>query len=139
MILIADDNEDDAIAVVQTLKAAGVKKRLTLVEDGKDVIAYLRGDKTYADRAKYPVPTVLLLDLKMPRLGGFEVLEWFRHAMPTRDILIVILSGNQNPEILNRGYALGARSFVRKPCRTVDIQNLVRAYSSYWQPTPRPI
>lgn len=133
MILIADDNENDAIAIVETLKAAGVKNPLTLVFDGKEVIAYLKGDEHYGDRTKYPIPTVLLLDLKMPMLGGFDVLEWLRLPGPGRDILIVVLSGYAEIGDIRRGYELGARSFLPKPCRVEDIHNLVRAYSTYWQ------
>lgn len=133
MILIADDNENDVIAIVQTLKAAGVKNPLGLVGDGGEVIAYLKGEKQYADRTKYPLPTVLLLDLKMPRTGGFQVLEWLRLALPLRDILIVILSGYGELQDVRRGYELGARSFLQKPCRLDDIKNLVQAYSIYWE------
>jgi len=133
MILIADDNEDDAIAIVETLKAAGIRNELRLVDDGKEVIAYLKGNKHYADRAKHPLPTVLLLDLKMRQVSGFSVLEWFRLAMPTKDILIVILSGHGDVRDIKRGYELGARSFLSKPCRADDIRNLVRAYSTYWE------
>jgi len=133
MILIADDNENDAMVIVETLKAAGVKNPITLVGDGRDVIAYFKGNKQYADRAQHPLPIVLLLDLKMPQVGGFEVLEWFKLAMPTSDILIVILSGYNELKNIRRGYELGARSFLPKPCRLEDIQNLIRAYSAYWE------
>src|SRR6185437_9376994 len=104
-----------------------------LVFDGREVIAYLKGEEHYADRKKYPIPDVLLLDLKMPQVGGFEVLEWFKLAMPTKDILIVILSGYSELGDIKRGYRLGARSFLPKPCRLEDIQNLVKAYSTYCQ------
>jgi len=133
MILIADDNENDSILIVETLKAAGVKNQIMLVVDGKDVIAYLKGEQQYADRATYPQPSILLLDLRMPKIGGFEVLEWLKFAIPTRDILIVIFSGYAELSDIRRGYELGARSFLPKPCRVEDIQNLVRAYSTYWQ------
>ncbi len=138
MILIADDDENDAVAVVGTLKTAGVKNPVMLVGDGKDVITYLRGEKHYADRIKHPLPTILLLDLKMPKVGGFEVLEWLSHAMPTRDMLVVILGGYAEPESIKRACALGARSFVPKPCRVEDIKDLIRAYSTYWQWTASP-
>ena len=133
MILIADDNENDATVIVETLKALGVKNPITLVGDGREVIAYLKGNSQYSDRSTYPLPSVLLLDLKMPQIGGFEVLEWLKLAMPTRDFLIVILSGYNELKNIRRGYELGARSFLPKPCRMEDIQNLIRAYPTYWQ------
>jgi len=132
MILIADDNENDAIAIVATLKAAGIRNQLRLVGDGKEVIDYLKGKNEYADRSQHPLPSVLLLDLKMPLVGGFDVLEWLRIAMPAKDILIIILSGYGELKDIQRGYELGARSFLVKPCRSEDIRNLVRAYSTYW-------
>jgi len=133
MILIADDNEDDAVAIVETLKSAGIRNQLRLVGDGREVIAYLKGHEHYGDRKKHPLPSVLLLDLKMPRLGGFEVLEWLRFSMPAKDILIIILSGHGELGDIKRGYELGARSFLIKPCHAEDIRNLVRAYSTYWE------
>jgi len=133
MILIADDDQNDALILVETLKAAGVKNELRWAVDGEDVIAYFNGEKEFADRAKHPLPTILLLDLKMPQVGGFEVLEWLRHAKPTNDVLIIILSGHGALGDIKKGYDLGARSFLVKPCRLDDIQDLVRAYSPYWQ------
>jgi len=133
MILIAEDDENDAITIAETLKAAGVKDQLRWAANGTEVIAYLKGELHYADRTRHPLPAVLLLDLRMPRIGGFEVLEWIKRAMPTRDILIVILSGLSGLEDVRRGYELGARSFLSKPAGLHDINNLVRSYSTYWQ------
>lgn len=133
MILIADDNENDALVLLDLLKSAGVKNPITMVGDGREVISYFKGADPFSDRANYPIPNVLLLDLKMPKIGGFDVLEWLKLAMPTKDILIVILSGYAELENIKRGYELGARSFLPKPCRREDIQNLIRAYSTYWQ------
>ncbi|HXS68697.1 MAG TPA: response regulator [Candidatus Polarisedimenticolia bacterium] len=132
-ILIADDDENDALALRKALSQAGVKNPVAIVGDGKQVIAYYKGAEAYADRAKYPIPGILLLDLKMPQLGGLEVLEWLHATQQTKDILIVILSGYSELENIRRGYALGARSFLPKPCHADDIQGLIRAYPNYWE------
>ncbi|HXT11722.1 MAG TPA: response regulator [Candidatus Angelobacter sp.] len=133
MILIADDNENDTLVIVKMLRAAGVKSRIITVGDGRDVIAYFQGKNEYADREKYPLPSVLLLDLKMAQIGGFGVLEWLNGTGLAKDVLSIILSGFGELENIRRGYQLGARSFLTKPCRLDEIQNLIRTYSSYWQ------
>jgi len=132
-ILIADDNENDAFAINATLKRAGINNSLMMVSDGSDVIAYFKGDKGYGDRTKFPRPSVLLLDLKMPRIGGFAVLEWLREKKELENLLVIVLTGHGELENLKRAYELGARSFLVKPCSVEDVGNLVRAYSMYWE------
>lgn len=131
-ILIADDEIDDLIATSETIKKAGVKNLLMTVNDGDEVIAYLKGEKGYGDRNKFPLPGVLLLDLKMRRIGGFEVMQWLFDRRQMRDILVILLTGHGELENVRRAYQLGARSFLAKPCDIEDIKNLVRTYSKYW-------
>lgn len=102
------------------------------VNDGDEVIAYLKGEKGYGDRNKFPLPGVLLLDLKMRRIGGFEVMQWLFDRRQMRDILVILLTGHGELENVRRAYQLGARSFLAKPCDIEDIKNLVRTYSKYW-------
>jgi CheY-like chemotaxis protein len=130
-ILIADDDENDLIALRQTLKKAGAKNPVITVDDGEKVIAYLKGEGKFETRQKYPIPAVLFLDLKMRRKDGFGVMEWMRDTK-FRDILIVALSGHGELESVRRAYQLGARSFLIKPCEVADVVNLMAAYSTYW-------
>jgi len=132
-ILIAEDDEDDALLISSTLKKAGVHNPLVALHDGTEVIAYLKGDKQYADREKFPFPSVLLLDLKMPRISGLQVLQWLAERKQAREILIVVLTGHNDLGNLRTAYQTGARSFLTKPCRVADIQSLVRSYSTYWE------
>jgi len=132
MILIADDNENDAMELAECIRKAGAKNPLTVVSDGKEVIAYFRGEEKYADRTEYPLPSILLLDIKMPGLDGFEVMERLSSKKYAEGVLIVVLTGYELANI-RRGYELGARSFLPKPCRVDDIQNLMRTYSTYWE------
>jgi CheY-like chemotaxis protein len=138
-VLIADDDEDDAVALSATLKKAGVKNPLFAVNDGAEVIAYLKGDRRYSDREKFPLPAVLLLDLKMPRIGGLQVLQWLAERQQVREILIIVLTGHNDMGNLRTAYQTGARSFLTKPCRLVDVQNLIRSYSTYWESDVPPI
>jgi len=132
-ILIADDEIDDLIATSSALKRAGIKSSLMTVDDGTEVIAYIKGEREYADRRKFPLPRVLLLDLKMRRIGGFEVMQWLRDRRQVREILVVVLTGHGDLENVLRAYQSGARSFLRKPCAVKDVKNLMRAYSTYWE------
>jgi CheY-like chemotaxis protein len=133
LILIAEDTEDDAVVVRQCLKDAGVKNPVVTVDDGEKVIAYLKGENEYADRKKFPIPSILLLDLKMRKVGGFQVMEWLgKHPKKFKNILIVVLSGHQELENVRLAYQLGARSFLTKPCQVEDVKNLIRAYSTCW-------
>lgn len=134
LILIGEDDDDDAFAISRTLTKAGIKNSSIRANDGADVIAYLKGDGQCADRKEFPIPSVLLLDLKMRRIGGIAVMEWLNDQREfRRDPLVVVLSGFYNKEHLQRACALGARAFLIKPCTTHDIMSLVRAYPSHWE------
>ena len=137
VILIADDNDIDAFAISKTLTKAGIKNSSKRVSDGAEVIAYFKGDGQYADRKKFPLPSVLLLDLDMPRIGGFAVLEWLNDRRAAQNgMLVVIVSGSYNDENLRRAFLLGVRSFFIKPCTVNDIWTLAQAYPSFLQMDP---
>lgn len=137
LILIADDDENDAFAISKTLTKAGIKNSLKRVSHGAEVIAYFKGDGQYVDRKKFPLPGILLLDLKMPKIGGFAVLEWLNDQRLARNgTLVVLLSGYYNDENLRRACSLGVRSFLIKPCTMKDIWTLAQAYPSFWQTDP---
>ena len=131
-ILLAEDLEDDAGIIQYIFKKAGVSNPVMVVPDGAEAIAYLGGDNHYADRAKFPLPVVLLLDLKMPKRSGFEVLEWCKTRPDLKDLLVIVLSGHHDLGAVNRAYALGAHSFLVKPCNVEDIRNLTKTFKGYW-------
>jgi len=120
------------MAIRATLRDAGVALPLKFVTDGSSAIAYLNGSGEYRDREKFPLPSVLLLDLKMPRLDGFQVMEWLKTQKRFNDLLIVVVSGNGDLSNIPKAYSLGARSFLMKPIRVADIQNLMRSHSTHW-------
>jgi CheY-like chemotaxis protein len=135
-ILIADDFEDDAELLRRTLERAGVKNPVFMVKDGEEAIAFLNGNGQYADRDKFPLPGVVLLDLKMPKANGFQVLDWMRFQPQHSDVLKIVLSGHHELKEVNEAYRLGARSFFLKPCNVQDVQNLMRAFPSHWKSEP---
>jgi CheY-like chemotaxis protein len=136
-ILLAEDVEDDALILKRVLKKAGVMNPVIVVRHGEEVIRYLQGDGSYSLRAKYPLPGVLLLDLKMPRRDGFEVLEWCRAQPHLKPMLIVVLTGLQEVGTMQRAYAMGADSFLVKPCNVEDMTNLTNTFVGYWDVLPQ--
>ena len=131
-ILLIEDSEDDAIITQATLKKAGVLNPVKVVANGAKAIAYLKGEGDYADRTRYPLPSLMLLDLKLPKKAGFEVLEWWKSQPQLKKILVVVLSGYSDLHSVNRAYALGAHSFLIKPCKVEDIMNLRQAFTGSW-------
>src|SRR5947208_11973317 len=114
-ILVAEDDADDAFFLQRAFKKLGIPTSLKFVHDGQEAIDYLHGDAQFADRLRYPLPDLLLLDLKMPRLTGFEVLGWVRKQHNLRRLPVVIFSSSGELTDINRAYDLGANSYLIKP------------------------
>ena len=130
-ILVAEDNPDDFFLLKQAARKATVTSSLHAVCDGYEALAYLNGDGPYSDRIAYPWPDLLLLDLNMPRVNGFEVLEWLR-KQPSRGRLIVyVLTSSCRIEDVRRAYDLGANSYVMKPARLDDLIAFVTALHTW--------
>jgi CheY-like chemotaxis protein len=132
-ILLVEDSPDDELFFKIALRKAGVENPVRSVRDGRQAIAYLCGNPPFGDRQSHPLPEIIFLDLKLPCLDGFGVLEWLRlQPELTRRILIVILSQIADAAVLQRAYALGANSFLIKPCMDEELRNLVNHYDGYW-------
>ena len=112
-MLLADDSADDRLLIARALKGLGTVKLVVSLEDGQEVIAYLDGRGSYGDREKYPLPDLLLLDLKMPRVSGFEVLEWINGQAGAKP-MVVVLSSSEVPDDIKRTRALGANLYLVK-------------------------
>jgi CheY-like chemotaxis protein len=110
MILIVEDDPNDVLLLQRAFQKAGLKNNLRLVRDGSQAIAYLSGHGIYSDRAKYPLPFLVLLDLKMPGTDGFEVLQWARAEPDLKRLLIVVLTSSNLQTDVDRAYELGANS-----------------------------
>jgi len=116
------------------LTHASVPVRLKVVNDGNEAIQYLEGAGQYGDREQYPVPNVILLDLKMPRITGFEFLEWLRSKGPSkhRFIPVVVMSSSVLKEDVDRAYSLGANSYLVKPVSWALFKERIKAIGIYW-------
>jgi CheY-like chemotaxis protein len=132
-ILIADDNEDDAYVTAKVLQDAGVRNPVRTVADGDEVFAYFNGDNQYADREQFPLPGILLLDMKMARFGGFEVMQWLGERQLMKDVLVVLLTGHRELDNQRLAYQFGARSCLAKPFNVAEVKKLVQSFPEYWE------
>jgi CheY-like chemotaxis protein len=132
VILLADDDPNDRFLVRRAFQKLGITNPLYEVHDGSAAIAYLAGEGQYSNRALFPFPGILLLDLQMPRVGGLEVLEWIRSKLTVSGLLIIVLSRNDELRQVNRAYALGANSFLTKPNSDQELEGLISSFRNYW-------
>jgi CheY-like chemotaxis protein len=114
-ILLVEDNNDDVFLMRRALKASRVKNPLQVAVHGRQALDYLAGTAAYADRACYPLPFVIFLDLKLPYLDGFELLTWLRQQSHLQSIIVVVLTSSAESRDQERSYALGAKSYLVKP------------------------
>ncbi len=114
-ILLVEDNPDDVLLVCRAFKAISSATTVTTVCDGLEGIAYLSGSGQFADRGKFPLPELLLLDLELPGMNGFQVLSWIRNNPDLKSLPVVVVTGAVNSSSLRTAYLLGANSFVVKP------------------------
>ena len=131
-ILVAEDDPTDAYFFERAFKRAGTPVTLHFVRDGQEAVDYLQGEGQFTDRARHPLPQLVLLDLKMPRLDGFDVLEWVRKQPGLSGVLIVIFSSSDEPKDMNRAYGLGANSYLVKPHSMGELTALVGQFKKYW-------
>ena len=137
-ILIVEDSSDDAEWLKRSLKLAGLCNPCYVVTTAPDALAYIEGTGKYADREQYPPPKIILLDLKLPGMDGFQMLERLKRIPAMEGVLLVAISGLDDLQSIRRSYQLGANSFLAKPCRAVDIENLVQGFPGYWSKAPPP-
>jgi CheY-like chemotaxis protein len=131
-ILLADDDENDVLLMRRAFNKAHLANSLHTVADGEEAIAYLEGQEKFADRGQFPLPGLLLLDLKMPRKNGFEVLRWIRSHPALKRMLVIILTSSKETRDINRAYELGANSYLVKPPDFQDLIKMIKSVEDYW-------
>jgi CheY-like chemotaxis protein len=131
-ILLVEDEENDVMLLQRAFRRAGMVNPLQVVRHGDDAVAYLEGSGEYTDRAKYPLPVLVLLDLKLPRRTGLEVLEWVKGQTGVKKIPIVVLTSSKNDSDVDRAYDLGANSYLVKPVSFETLLELVKSLELYW-------
>jgi CheY-like chemotaxis protein len=131
-ILLVEDNRNDILLMQRAFRKANIITPLQVVEDGDGAVQYLLGERQYADRSLYPLPAVILLDLKLPRLSGFEVLEWRQQQPELRRLPVVVLTSSGEMSDVHRAYDLGANSYLVKPPTSVALEVMMQSVNSYW-------
>jgi two-component system response regulator len=131
-ILLVEDNPDDQELTLRALKLNNILNEVVTVEDGAQALDYLFCEGEYADRDPIAMPQVVLLDLKLPKIDGLEVLRRVRADERTRLLPIVILTSSKEERDVAEGYGLGANSYVRKPVDFNEFREAVRNLGLYW-------
>ncbi len=126
-ILLVENNQDDILLILRAFQRGGVKRRLQVVTSGRDAVAYLQGTPPYGDREKYQLPALVLLDIKMPGMDGFEVLQWIRRHEKLFGLPVVMLTALDRISDANQAYHLGANSFLVKPLDFENAAELARS------------
>lgn len=138
-VLVAEDNPDDALLMQRAFKSQGLNNPLRIVNDGVELLQYLRGEAAFADRAAHPYPNIMVLDLKMPRMNGFEVLQWLDQNEDFRVIPTLVWSSSADARDVKRAYCLGANGYLVKPTDFQKFKQMVGDVMRYWDHCLKPI
>ena len=131
-ILHVEDNSDDAELIEYAFEKVGISNPLVTVTDGDAAVDYLSGAGVFADRARYPLPALILLDLKLPRRSGVEVLRFLRNQATTKHTPVVVLTSSNQHDDIHRSYAAGANSYLVKPVGRAALIEMVQTLNAYW-------
>ena len=131
-VLVVEDNGDDVMLIRRAFGKAGVTAGLEVVTDGDAAVAYLSGAGPYADRQAHPLPDLILLDLKLPKRSGLEVLQWLRDQPSIGRLPVVVLTSSRESMDVSRAYDLGANSYLVKPVEFDGLQAMAQTLNLYW-------
>lgn len=131
-ILLIEDNPDDEALTLRALQKNNILNKVVVVRDGAEALDYLFCRGTYAQRDPLDLPELVLLDLKLPKVDGLEVLKQLRAAQETRRLPVVILTSSNEQRDIVAGYDLGANSYIRKPVDFTQFTEAVRQLGVYW-------
>jgi CheY-like chemotaxis protein len=132
VILLVEDDPDDALLIQRAFQKAGFHNTLNVVPDGRQAVAYLSGVGVFANREKFPLPFLILLDLRMAGLDGFDVLRWIRADPGLNRLLVVVLTSSNLQADVDRAYELGANSYLVKPLEFDEMTHLLQRFEIYW-------
>lgn len=131
-ILLVEDTPSDAALIRRGFEKANVLNPIVWIKNGQEALGYLSGLGQYDDRIKYPLPALILLDLDMPEMTGFELLQWKRTQPYIRRIPVVVLTLDNAASAVNAAYDLGANSYLIKPGKSEEIMRIVKLIQEYW-------
>jgi CheY-like chemotaxis protein len=133
LVLLVEDDPADVRLIQRAFGKLQTNVIMKRVTNGDDAVAYLSGEGPFENRAAYPLPTIVLLDIKLPRRSGFEVLDWLRRQnSPLRRMPVVMLTSSKHSADVNRAYDLGANSYLAKPETPAGLDDLASQFQTYW-------
>ena len=130
-VLLVEDDPNDVILMERAFRKAGMLSDFQIARDGEQAVAYLSGKGEFSDRTRTPLPTLVLLDLKLPKLSGFEVLRWMRAQTGLRRLPVLVLTSSKEKHDITRAYELGANAYLLKPALFNDLVDLVKTISMF--------
>lgn len=131
-ILLVEDNDADVKITKRAFKQARIQNNVYIVGNGQDCLDFLQHKGAYQDQDMAPRPDLILLDISMPKVDGFEVLQNLKNAEAYKSIPVIILSGSKNSEDINRAFLNGANSFIQKPVSYEDFVQVIDVFNQYW-------
>ena len=131
-ILHVEDDSNDAVLFQHACRKAGMDVNLQVVADGEEAVAYLQGAEQVDNREAHPFPSLVVLDLKLPRVNGFDVLAWMRNEQNLRRLPVIVLTSSSHQADVTRAYDLGANSFLVKPVAFEALVTLAKGINQYW-------
>lgn len=131
-ILLVEDSEDNVFLVRHAMHKAGVTARLEVTTSGEQALEYLRGINGYSDWHQFPLPSIVLLDLKMPGMDGFDVLKWIRQQPGLKALRIAMLTSSESPAEIKMAHELGANIFLTKPVELDRLIQIMKTLNQHW-------
>ncbi len=131
-ILLVEDEENDVFFLKHSFKEVGILNPLQVAVDGQEAMDYLSGNGEYADRERFPLPCLTLLDLKLPRVMGLEVLKWMREQPALKTLIVIILTSSRLGPDIERAYQLGANAYLVKPSSPPELREIATGIKQFW-------
>lgn len=131
-ILVVEDNPTDVMLIRRAFEKSKLANPVHVVGDGDAAVDYLSGEGTYADRERFPLPILMLLDLKLPKRSGLEVLQWLRMQETLKRIPVVVLTSSQQDRDVNAAYDIGVNSYLVKPVEFDGLLQMLKTVNMYW-------
>jgi CheY-like chemotaxis protein len=131
-LLLVEDMEPDVFFMQRAWKRAVIANPLHVVGDGQEALEYLSGTGKFAHRTEFPMPGLVLLDLKIPRVLGLDVLKWIREQTALKTLPVIILTSSHDESDVEKAYQLGANSFLVKPHSPDQLADMVKSFRDYW-------
>ena len=131
-VLLVEDEENDVFFFVRAAKLAGITDPLHVAHNGQQAIDYLQAASACADRTQFPLPRLVLLDLKLPHVMGLDVLKWIRAHPQLKAVVVIIFTSSELASDVETAYALGANSYVVKPSSPGKLQEMLSVIKHYW-------